>query len=87
MNSNRQTMCPVCGYPALDEPPYDDSGCPTYVICPCCGNEFGYDDTSVAHVELRKKWIKKGMPWWSKRINPPDKWDPTQQLKEAKLFD
>jgi hypothetical protein len=27
VNSNRKFMCPVCGYPDLDEPPYDSFGC------------------------------------------------------------
>ncbi|PST17389.1 hypothetical protein C7U60_20185 [Mesorhizobium plurifarium] len=77
--------CPVCGYPHLDEPPYDSTGCPTYNICPCCGTEFGYDDASVSHNVLRSQWINRGMTWWSKHVDPPKDWDPNTQLSDAGL--
>jgi hypothetical protein len=46
--------CPVCAYPDLGGPAYDDTGCPTFEICPCCGVEFGYNDILTPHAELRK---------------------------------
>jgi hypothetical protein len=73
-------VCPVCGFGALDEPPYDDSGSPTYEICPCCGTEFGYGDATEAHATLRKAWIEKGTPWSSGSVGPPSGWDPQGQL-------
>lgn len=50
--------CPVCDYPALLAPPRD------YMICPQCGTEFGADDFTVSHAELRAAWIAAGRPFW-----------------------
>lgn len=75
--------CPVCGYPGLDEPPYDEHGCASYNICPCCGTEFGYDDNNIAHAELRKRWISSGMRWWSKTTPKPADWDAERQLRDV----
>jgi len=73
-------VCPVCGFGGLDEPPYEESGSPSYSVCPCCGTEFGYDDATEAHAALRKAWVDKGMPWWSGSLGPPSGWDPQGQL-------
>jgi hypothetical protein len=76
-------MCPVCRYPDLDEAAYDDFGCSSYNICPCCGTEFGYDDSSLAHAKLREKWVAEGMQWWSMNKLRPDAWDPVAQLENS----
>jgi hypothetical protein len=73
-------VCPVCGYGELDEAPFDEHGCASFAICPCCGTEFGYDDNVHAHAALRKKWIDSGMRWWSTANHPPANWDPKTQL-------
>jgi hypothetical protein len=83
MHSKPSLACPVCGFAELDGPPYDELGCPTYEICPCCGTEFGYDDFLTSHAALRERRISKGMPWWSSRQQPPIGWDPHRQLQEA----
>ena len=80
-NSNQTYVCPVCRYPDLDEPAYDNFGCASYNICPCCGTEFGYDDSTAAHSYLRGKWVSEGMQWWSKHQLKPNDWDPVRQLK------
>ncbi len=87
LNSNKTYICPVCRYPDLNEAAYDGFGCASYNICPCCGTEFGYDDSTVAHADLRKKWISEGMQWWSKHQLKPTDWDPVRQLKAAKVID
>jgi hypothetical protein len=69
--------CPVCGYARLAEPPRNFS------ICPSCGTEFGYDDSSLSHTELMFRWIKAGAPWFSKATRPPDGWNPWLQLIDA----
>ncbi len=74
-------MCPVCGYTKLDEPAYDEKGCASFMICPCCGTEFGYDDSTTRHGELRKRWVDAGMKWWSTSLHPPADWNPETQLK------
>lgn len=87
MPSEQNITCPVCGFTGLDDFPYDGTGCPSYTICPCCGTEFGYDDSAVAHRELRVRWKKGGMLWWSKRRSPPMGWDPKKQMNEAEMAD
>jgi hypothetical protein len=76
-------VCPVCGYAGLDEAPYDEFGCSSFGICPCCGTEFGYDDSSVTHANLRKKWVSGGMLWCSSRLVAPRGWDPVAQMRSA----
>jgi len=87
MHNKNSWVCPVCGFNSLDEPPYDEEGCATFSICPCCGNEFGYDDASAKYSKLRKKWIEEGMVWWSETQPPPANWDPIEQLKRADMAD
>jgi ribosomal protein L37AE/L43A len=67
-------ICPVCGYPDLDAPPKD------YMICSCCGNEFGYDDAYFTHKELRFEWLSAGAPWFSRATPPPEDWSLARQL-------
>jgi len=85
MPNKSSFMCPVCGYAALSEPPYDSFGCASYSICPCCGTEFGYDDSEASHSTLRNTWIARGMKWWSAYVARPDNWSAPQQLKDAGL--
>jgi len=80
LSSDDRYTCPVCGYTGLDEAPYVEFGCSSFGICPCCGTEFGYDDSSVSHADLRKKWVSGGMLWWSKNLVAPPDWDPVEQI-------
>jgi|SRR5579863_1561197 len=66
-------ICPVCAY-TLSYPPED------FNICPCCGTEFGYDDTTFTYRELRNKWLATGAKWFSPVDNPPFGWNPFVQL-------
>ena len=74
-------QCPVCGYDGLDEPAYAN-GCASFEICPSCGTQFGYEDVSRSHEELRQAWIESGCQWWSKNAPRPAGWDPTLQLSK-----
>jgi hypothetical protein len=80
MPSSMLNVCPVCGFDGLDEPAYDSHRCASFGICSCCGTEFGYDDSSRTHAELRAEWIRNGKLWWSRATAPPMGWDPAQQL-------
>jgi hypothetical protein len=43
------TLCYVCGYPDMPSPAFRQAGSQwdfTYVICPCCGFEYGIDGWS-----------------------------------------
>jgi len=66
--------CPVCAYPELADPPLD------HTICPCCGVEFGYDDATKSHVQLRNEWIGSGLLWFSRATPAPNGWNGWQQL-------
>lgn len=81
MRNDTTNTCPVCGFSELDEPAYDAHGCASFQICPCCGVEFGYDDATRSHKELRAQWIQRGMPWWSTVMKPPIHWNPVAQLQ------
>src|SRR5882724_9704767 len=72
--------CPVCGYNELSNPPKD------YMICPCCGTEFGNDDFEVSHEELRKAWLRAGAQWFSEHTPKPSDWSPSMQLIGAGLI-
>jgi len=71
--------CPVCGFDQMPDPPQD------YTICSCCGTEFGLDDVGESHASLRSKWIAKGAPWFSDELEPPNLWNPFEQLVRADL--
>ena len=83
--STSGVTCPVCGYPNLHEPAYDKHGYPSFEICPSCGVEFGYEDHSKSHPQLRREWIKGGKEWSSVAIAAPADWDQDSQL--AQLLD
>jgi hypothetical protein len=83
--SSNATPCPVCGHP-LDEPAYDEHGCASFGICPCCGTQFGYDDATLHHANLRTIWIESGARWWSRAQKPPLGWDAYAQMRAAGLI-
>lgn len=70
-------MCPVCGYDRMLRPPAVGH------ICPCCGVEFEVDDDEVSHDELRRQWIDRGAPWFSRATRPPLGWNAILQLNRA----
>ncbi len=75
-------ICPVCGYPYLQSPPYDSDGNPSYDICDCCGFEFGFDDANngVSFKDYREKWIANGNKWfWPDK--KPSNWSLKKQIK------
>jgi len=79
-------MCPVCGYTRLPRPPED------YLICSCCGTEFGYDDFADNDdqrerrwIDLRRGWLERGAPWFSVAVRPPANWNPYVQLLDSRL--
>lgn len=74
-------ICPVCGYPGLAEPPYNEDGGGSFEICPSCGFEFGFDDQSegISHDEYRARWLADGAPWFDPEQKPED-WNLQAQL-------
>ena len=75
-------LCPICGYPELDEPAYDPTyGVPSFDICACCGYEFGYGDPTeqAAKERFLKSWIEFGTPWFRPDLKPSN-WSAKDQL-------
>ncbi len=78
-------VCPVCGYPELDEPAVDAYGCASFDICSCCGTQFGYHDATRPHAQLRAEWLQAGARWRSRARQPPPDWSASRQLAAAGL--
>jgi hypothetical protein len=74
-------FCRVCGKYYEDPPWGEDGRSPSYIICWCCGVEFGYEDYTLESARAyRKQWIENGTEWWDKKQKPAN-WDLTLQLK------
>ncbi len=79
--------CPICGYPDLAEPAWDN-GTGSDEICPCCGTHLGYDDAAGGDaaerertwVSLRQSWLVNGCPWFSQKRRPPAGWSASAQM-------
>ncbi len=71
---SKKYVCPVCGYDQLDEPAASHS------VCSCCGTHFGYHDIGHTWDELRRNWLLRGAPWFSKAVSPPPGWSPVRQV-------
>ncbi len=85
MRNSDTFTCPVCGFAGLSEPPYDAHGCASFEICPSCGTEFGYDDATWSHADIRKAWVAAGCPWRSQIIHPAPDWNAGEQLQNAEF--
>ncbi len=73
-------MCPVCGYPDLDEKPAN------HEICPSCGTQFGYDDYLRSHTALRQQWLDNDAKWFLVGVEPFG-WNPYRQMRNAGFFE
>ena len=75
-------VCPVCGFPKLNEPPRSLTGGASNEICPACGFEHGVDDDDKgrSHASAREVWRRGGMQWASQGQPQPKAWKPEAQL-------
>ncbi|MBN6075083.1 hypothetical protein HYE60_07480 [Aggregatibacter actinomycetemcomitans] len=79
MLNNNEYICRICGL-IQDEPTWEDDN-PSYNLCPCCGVEFGYEDTTLASIRnYRNKWANSGYKWVELNIKPQN-WNLDEQLK------
>ncbi len=80
MHSNK-LACRVCGMLQLDPPWGDDGRTPNYDICPCCGVEFGYEDSTLESIrKYRNRWLANGANW-TEKLEKPNNWDLKKQLE------
>ena len=79
--------CRVCGY-LPEDPPWGTTGdLPSFEICPCCGVEWGYEDSGFQSTQsFRSRWIAKGAPWTDRRA-PKDGRSTEQRLQHAWIDD
>jgi len=58
MSNSNDLTCKVCGLIQEEAPWGEDRRTPTFDFCPCCGVEFGYQDSSLEGVKsYRKQWM------------------------------
>lgn len=74
-------LCRVCGY-FSDDPPWGlDGCCPTYEYCPCCGVEWGYQDSLPTSVDrFRSEWVQRGGTWTDRAV-PSDGLTTNERLR------
>jgi hypothetical protein len=73
-------ICPVCGYPNLENEPKN------HEICSSCGTQFGYDDFLRSRESLRQQWVDSGAKWFLEGFEPY-KWNGYSQLRNAGFLD
>ncbi len=67
-NDEEVYLCPVCGSAEFDEPPYDENGSPSFLMC-SCGFEFGFDDSHLASKEAQEEVVANWDRWRLKVID------------------
>jgi hypothetical protein len=77
-NDDGVYLCPVCGSPEFDEPPYDENGNASFQMC-SCGFEFGFDDSNQATHEALEGIVSNWDRW---RLKVIDKNKHTKQSLE-----
>ena len=75
------TRCHICGLDVGVSPWGKGGQEASYIICPCCGCQFGQHDRQASGViRERKRWIEGGGQWrWLK--DKPDGWSFQEQVK------
>ena len=66
-NEDGKYLCPVCGSPELDQPPYEENGSASFQMC-SCGFEFGFDDSHLASKEAVEGVVANWDRWRLKVI-------------------
>jgi hypothetical protein len=80
MLKNENDYCRVCGL-QQDQPWGEDGETPSFSICPCCGVEFGYEDSLPEGVRaFRKEWLGAGAPWF-RPTSKPENWNLEAQMR------
>lgn len=84
MDIDPNLLCRVCGL-LQKNPPWGESGRKaSHAICPCCGVEFGYEDSTLPSIKTyRKAWIKGGHEWYLPEQKPKN-WNPLHQISRLR---
>ncbi len=86
MHKKELYSCRICGlshYPFL--PWGEDNMTASFVICECCGAEFGYDDCNIISIQnYRKIWLENGGNWLYKDRKPAN-WSLSEQLENISI--
>lgn len=73
--------CMVCGCYSVDFPWGEDGKSPTFQLCPCCGVQFGKEDSTMESIKTyRAEWKNSGGNWFMKN-EKPEGWDIEEQMK------
>ena len=82
MSDKELFLCRVCGLEQADPPWGEDGKTASFLICHCCGTEFGYEDVKpISAKKARERWLSQGSPWfWPK--DKPENWDLEEQLQQ-----
>jgi hypothetical protein len=74
-------FCHICGFSLGAEAPWGANGLlPSFIICDCCGVEYGYEDCLQTGVEkYRQEWLSTGASWSNPKAKPLD-WSLERQL-------
>jgi len=73
--------CRVCGLEQPEPPWGEDGNTPSFNICPCCGVEFGYEDSTLITIRrYRDLWLENGAKWSVPKATPL-KWNIEEQLR------
>ncbi len=82
VNNEELYFCRICGFRYYNLPWGENNDNPSREICPCCGVEFGYEDSNLLGIQrYRKKWLETGAKWFEPRERPDD-WSLEKQLEQ-----
>ncbi len=78
-------ICRVCGLDLSEyysDPPWDPEGYGSQDICPCCGVQFGYQDSWLKGIKKhRTDWLAEGGNWRDPELKP-ENWSLEEQMKK-----
>lgn len=81
IHMHKDMNCRVCGLDQGFEPWGEDDCSPTFVICDCCGVEFGYGDCTLKAARAsRERWLKTSAEWKHPKEKPHN-WSLEEQMK------
>jgi hypothetical protein len=82
MHTHEDNFCTICGLDQGGSPWGEDGKTPSFVICECCGVEFGYEDCLLEGIrKYRNEWLQAGSQWHEPKYKPLN-WNLDEQLQQ-----